>query len=115
MSYTHIKKNELPKKEKYEINLTVYPPIGECGFVIAETTAGHNEEFYHVTSTFHYLVLKGSGSFFLDDEEVAVEEGDFLSISPKTRIYYKGAMKLLLITNPPWNAENEVETKPKIW
>ena len=115
MSHKLTKSSDVPKKEKFGISLDVYPNIGNCGFVVVETETGHNQEFYDVESTFNYIVLEGSGSFFLDDEEVSVEKGDFISVSPKTRIYYKGKMKLVLITNPGWKAENEVETKSTIW
>ena len=115
MSYTLTKHQDIPKKEKCEVSLDVYPSIGDCGFVIVETTTGHNQEFYDTESTFTYIVLEGNGSFFLNDEEVPVEKGDHISIPPKTRIHYKGTMRLALITNPAWKAENEVETKSTIW
>ena len=115
MSYKLIQNKDVPKKEKFGISLDVYPNVGDCGFVVVETETGHNQEFYDKESSFSYIVLEGSGSFFLDDEEVPVQQGDFVSISPNTRIYYKGKMRLVLITNPGWKAENEVETKPTIW
>lgn len=115
MKYQLKKYRDVIKKEKFDIHIDVYTDLDDCGFVIIDTKTGHNQEFYDKKSTFNYIVLKGSGSFFLDDEEVKVEKGDFISISPKTRIYYKGEMKLVLITNPAWKAENEVETRDKIW
>ena len=115
MKYQLTKSVNVFRKEKFGINLGVYPVVGDCGLVLVETEIGHNQEFYDKTSTFNYLVLEGAGSFFLDDEEVKVTQGDFISIQPNTRIYYKGKMKLILLTTPPWQAENEVETKPTIW
>ena len=53
--------------------------------------------------------------FFLDDETVEVDKGDILSIEPNTRIYYKGKLKMILITTPAWKPENEVETRHSIW
>ena len=38
-----------------------------------------------------------------------------LSVAPNTRIYYKRMMKMVLVTNPAWTAEDEVETKAKAW
>lgn len=114
MAYTLTKRVNLFHVEKFGIALDVYPDLGSVGLVIAETETGHNQEFRH-TSTFHYLILEGGGTFFLDDEEVSVEKGDMLSIPPHTRIYYKGRMKILLVTDPPWKEENEVETRAKIW
>ncbi|MCX6784322.1 MAG: cupin domain-containing protein [Candidatus Komeilibacteria bacterium] len=103
-------------KEKFGIRLNVYPEISEgCGVVIVNTEEGHNQEFYDKKSTFTYLILEGQGTYFLNDEEVQVAKGDLLSIEPGTRIYYKGKMKMVLITTPAWRAENEVETKPNVW
>ncbi len=115
MSYKIINNQDIPKEEKHGISLDIYPNMGDCGLVTVDTETGHNQEFYDVESTFNYIVLEGNGQFFLDDEEVPVQKGDFVSIAPKTRIYYKGKMKLILVINPTWKPENEVETKPKIW
>lgn len=115
MKYQLTKNADIFKQEKFGIKIGVYPVIDNCEVVVVETEVGHNQEFYHKTSTFHYVILEGSGRFFLDDEEVKVSQGDFISIQPNTRLYYKGKMKLILITTPPWKEEGEVETKPTIW
>jgi mannose-6-phosphate isomerase class I len=115
MKYKLVKNGEIFRKEKFGINLLVYPAMGNCEVVVAETETGHNQEFYQKISVCNYIILEGSGSFFLDGEEVKVSKGDLISIEPNTRIYYKGKMKLILVTTPPWQSENEVETNPKIW
>lgn len=115
MKYNLTKQQNIPHKEKFGISLDVYSNIGNSGIVLIDSEEGHNEEFYNKVSTFNYIVLEGKGSFFLDDEEVAIEKGDMISIEPNTRIYYKGKLKMILITNPAWKQENEIETKSKIW
>jgi mannose-6-phosphate isomerase-like protein (cupin superfamily) len=115
MSYKLTKATDIFEVEKFGMKLDVLPDIGDVGVVVAETQTGHNQEFYHKTSTFHYFLLEGEGSFFLNDEEVSVKKGDMLSVPPGTRIYYKGTMRILLVTNPPWTEEGEVETKTSIW
>lgn len=115
MKYELTKSGDIPSVDKHGIQLDIYPTLGDCGLVLVDTATGHNQEFYDKISTFHYIVLEGKGSFFLDDEEVNVSKGDLISISPNTRIYYKGKMKMILVTNPPWQAENEVETKNPVW
>lgn len=109
------KSEDILKKDKFGINLDLYPNIGDSGVVIINTESGHNQEFYNKKSSFNYIVLEGGGSFFLDDEEVKVGTGDFLQILPGARIYYKGKMKLLLITNPAWKEEDEIETRASVW
>lgn len=108
MAHTLTKHKDVFKVEKFGINLDVYQNFGDCGLVVVETEEGHNQEFYDIESSFNYVILEGEGTFFLDDEEVPVQKGDLLSIEPKTRIYYKGKMRMILITNPAWKAENKV-------
>lgn len=115
MKYDLIKSADIPKKEKFGIHLDVFPHIGESGIVLVHTETGHNQEFYDKESTFIYIILEGQGAFYLDDEEIEVSEGDVLSIQPMTRIYYKGKLKMILVTTPAWKAENEVETRSSIW
>lgn len=115
MTYTLTTAQGIAKLEKYDMHIDVYPTVAERGVITASTETGHNQEFYHKTSMFHYLILDGGGSFFLNDEEVRVSKGDLLSIEPNTRIYYKGAMRLVLMTDPAWKAEDEVEVRAKIW
>lgn len=115
MPYHLLKQADAHAEEKFGIALRVYPITETCEAVLVETAAGHRQEFYHKTSTFHYLVVEGFGSFFLDDDRVDVHAGDRLSIAPYTRIYYKGCMKLVLITTPPWAPEGEVETRASAW
>lgn len=116
MSYRLERSESIPEMDKYGIHLNVYPDINEqCGVVLVSTEEGHNQEFYDLNSSFTYIILEGSGTYFLDDEEISVSKGDMLYIEPKTRIYYKGTMKMVLITSPAWRAENEVETRAAVW
>jgi mannose-6-phosphate isomerase-like protein (cupin superfamily) len=115
MKYELTPSSQIPTVDKLGIHLEIYPNIKDQGIVVIETSEGHNQEFYDRESTFIYIVLEGSGTFFLDDEPVEVSKGDMLSIQPHTRIYYKGKLKMILITTPAWKAENEVETKSTIW
>ena len=115
MKYKHTKKEDIPKFEKFGIKLDVYPNIDNCGVVVINSEDGHHQEFYHKKSTFTYIILEGEGIFFLDDKAVEIKRGDSISIQPNTRIYYKGKLKMVLITTPAWEEEYEVETKAKAW
>ena len=115
MKYRLTKSGDVPKKEKHGISLEVYPNIGDAGVVLVHTESGHNQEFFDRQSKFTYIILEGSGTFYLDDEAVEVSSGDVLSIDPNIKIYYKGKFKMILITTPAWKSENEVETKSSIW
>jgi mannose-6-phosphate isomerase-like protein (cupin superfamily) len=115
MKYKLTKSTEVEKKGKFGADLDVYPNVDDCGIVLVSTETGHNEEFSNLKSIFTYIVLEGGGSFFLDDEEIKVEKGDMISIKPNTRVYYKGNLKMFLITTPAWRQENEVETRNPVW
>lgn len=100
---------------KFGLELDVYGDFESFNISKGSVEDGHNQEFYHKESTFHYFILEGSATFYLDEEPVEVEVGDMLSIEPNTRIYYKGSIKFFEISTPPWTEEGEVETRPKIW
>lgn len=105
------KKQELADTTRFNkngVDFIGYEPISEnMSFVIETVEKGHFEEFVHDVSTFTYIFLEGSGTFYLDDEEVNVKAGDVLSISPGTRIYYKGNLKQVLITTPAYDKKFE--------
>ncbi len=115
MKYKLTRSSEVPKKEKCGVDINIYPNIGRVGVVKIKTEVGHNQEFYDKKSAFTYIILKGSGSFFLDDEEIKVSAGDMIEIEPKTRIYYKGSLEMIEVTDPGWEPENEVKTRESIW
>lgn len=96
---------------KHGIELKVYGPLNDdIDFKRVSVEEGHFEEFKS-TSWFIYYILKGNGIFVLNDEHVAVKEGDIVSIPPNTRIHYFGKLEFTLIVTPPWKAENEVHIR----
>lgn len=115
MPYHLTQHQNVSKNKKFGHNLDIYPQADNYSLVTVETETGHNQEFYDTKSTLTYLIIEGSGTFFLNDEPVAVKQGDLLSVEPNTRIYYKGKLKMVLITSPVWSQANEVETRPKVW
>jgi mannose-6-phosphate isomerase-like protein (cupin superfamily) len=68
---------------------------------------GHFQEFYDTKSTFTYYIIKGNGTFFLDDEQIEVEATDLVVIPPNTHIHYFGTMEMVLTVSPAWKEENE--------
>jgi mannose-6-phosphate isomerase-like protein (cupin superfamily) len=107
MKYKYSEK-EAKKFNKYGIDLTVYPTnISTANVVKVSVKEGHFQEFYDVESTFIYTIIEGNGTFYLNDEEVQAEKGDQIVIPPKTRIHYFGTMKMVLVTTPAFNPDNE--------
>ena len=106
--YKKIKYEDTTRFNKNGVDFIGYEPINDnMSFVIETVEEGHFEEFVHDKSTFTYIFLEGSGTFYLDDKEVPVKKGDVLSIEPGTRIYYKGNLKQILITTPAYDQKYE--------
>lgn len=103
---------EATKFSKHGINLTAYEQ-GEASANVCHVSVekGHFEEFYDKESTFTYYVIKGNGTFVLDDEPVEVKATDLVVVPPNTRIHYFGAMKMLLTVSPAWQVDNEVHVR----
>lgn len=100
------------KKHKHGVNIWVYNVSHkEAGLVYVESNAGHFQEFYDRRSTFIYYVLSGRGSFYLNGKKTSVKATDVVVAPPRTKIYYLGTMKLILVTVPAWRAKNEVHVR----
>lgn len=99
-------------KKKHGIKLWVYPTkqkVTEAAYI--EVSRGHFQEFYDRKSTFTYYIIQGRGTFYLNGRKVPVKATDVVIIPPKTRIWYLGKMKMILMTSPIWNAKNEVHVR----
>jgi quercetin dioxygenase-like cupin family protein len=103
---------EAESKHKYGIDLKVYKINNKkIGLVYINVKAGHFEEFYNKKSTLTYYVLEGKGEFYLNGQATKVKATDVITISPRTKIYYLGKMKLILITTPAWEYKHEVHVR----
>lgn len=105
-------RKQTTRKNKFGADLRVYKiNRKEAGLAYIEVKKGHFEEFMNKKSAFIYYVLKGSGTFYLHGKANKVKATDVIVIPPKTRAYYLGHMKLILVTVPAWQAKNEVHVR----
>jgi mannose-6-phosphate isomerase-like protein (cupin superfamily) len=96
------------KFNKHGIDLVIYGQIEPSANVChVSVQKGHFQEFYDVKSAFTYYIIKGEGTFMLDDEPVKVKATDLVVIPPNTRIYYFGNMEMVLTVSPAWEEKNE--------
>lgn len=100
------RKSDAVEKRKVGVLMRVYGG-GPAGMVYQETRKGHSEEFYHTKSTFMYYVIAGKGWWVINGRRHAVKAGDVVVVKPGNRFYYKGNLKQLLVTVPPWEARYE--------
>lgn len=104
------KKNTAIELEKHGVKMRVYNSREQCpeaAIVYQETKTGHHEEFYHSKSNFIFYIIKGSGTWFIEDQPYKVETGDVVIIPPNNKFYYKGNLKQICITTPAWEEEYE--------
>lgn len=93
---------------KYGIDLTVYGEDYPLANVVhVHVAEGHFEEFYQLKSAFIYYIIRGRGTFYLNDKKIEVEATDLVVIPPKTRIHYFGKMDMVLTVSPAFNEKNE--------
>lgn len=65
-----------------------------------ETGTGHSEEIFHETGSFIHYIREGEGIFVIEDVLRPVPATDVVIIPPKTRFWFKGALKQVLIAAP---------------
>lgn len=103
---------EADKFNKHGIDLTIYdynePSANVCHVSVKE---GHFQEFYDTKSAFTYYIIKGQGTFILNDKPVEAKATDLIVIPPNTRIHYFGTMEMVLTVSPAWKEENEVHVR----
>lgn len=107
MKYKFTEK-EAKKFSKYGIDLTVYeehyPPVNVVHVHVEE---GHFQEFYQMRSAFIYYIIRGKGTFYLNDEKIEVKSKDLVVIPPETRIHYFGHMDMVLVVCPAFDEKDE--------
>jgi quercetin dioxygenase-like cupin family protein len=100
-------------KHKSGVDITVYDDPGELSpnVVYEEVEKGHSSEWYSDTSTQTWYIIEGRGTFVLDGERHAVSAGDLVVVPPKIKKYYLGKMKMVLITSPAFDPDDEHQVR----
>lgn len=99
---------EAEKFNKHGIDLTVYGGnVSSANVVHVSVKEGHFQEFYDEKSYYIYYIIKGKGTFVLNDKKIEAEETDLVVVPPKTRIHYFGTMEMVLTVSPAFNEKNE--------
>jgi len=62
---------------------------------------------YHKQTTELYYVLEGRGTMLLDGDEVTVRPGTTIMIPPGCRHAGRGRFKAVIVTVPPFEADDE--------
>jgi len=103
-----IRREEAVDLEKHGVRMWVYTGEGApAGIVYQETESGHAEEFVHEKSTFIYYIVEGEGAYGLGGVEHSVRAGDVVVVPPENSIYFRGRLRQVLVTVPPWEESGE--------
>lgn len=72
---------------------------------------GHDTFIISKKITHIYYIIEGNGFFTIEGYRYDVEPSVLVEIPPNIEYTYSGAMKLILIMNPPWFEGNEEVVK----
>ncbi|MCL2280723.1 cupin domain-containing protein [Candidatus Saccharibacteria bacterium] len=105
-------KSEAKTIHKYGVDITLFGDDNlSPNVVYEEVEKGHFQEFYNDTATQTWYIIEGSGVFVLDGEEHKVGAGDLVVVPPKVKKYYLGKMKMVLVTSPTFDSNDEHEVR----
>ncbi|MBU4246333.1 MAG: hypothetical protein ABIF85_02090 [Nanoarchaeota archaeon] len=76
-------------------------------FNIIETEKGHETRIREKECTFHYFIIEGAGNFEIDGNVKSCQKGDLVIVRKGAAFKYTGKMKMLLVSQPWWNPEQE--------
>jgi mannose-6-phosphate isomerase-like protein (cupin superfamily) len=96
--------------EKVGIQGKVFPSrelADSAGFALITTETGHETTIIEHESNFIYYILEGSGFFEVDEQREDCAAGDLVVIPMGKKFTYKGKLKMLLVSTPPWREEQE--------
>ena len=65
------------------------------------------KNFITAKAILYFILLKGSGTWFIEDKPYEVASGDVIIIPPNKRFYYQGCLKQICITSPAWEPQYE--------
>jgi mannose-6-phosphate isomerase-like protein (cupin superfamily) len=82
-------------------------------YFLVETNKGHETVIIEHSCDFIYYILKGSGFFIVNGEKESCRAGDLVVIPSGHTFIYKGNLKMIATSTPPWNEEQEVTLKEK--
>lgn len=76
-------------------------------YFLVETEKGHETSIMELECDFIYYILSGKGYFIIDGIKEECEEGDLVVIPSGKKFTYKGKLRMIATSTPPWKAEQE--------
>lgn len=110
MSYYVLQEPEAYSFEKFGIKGKIFPTLSlttEVQFFLVETETGHETTIIEHDCDFCYYVLAGQGQFIIEDTVEECTVGNLVVIPSGTKFTYKGHLKMIATSTPPWEEEQE--------
>lgn len=76
-------------------------------YFLVKTEKGHETTIIEHKCDFIYYVLEGGGHFEIDGIKENCEKGDLVVIPAGKKFTYKGKLKMIATSTPPWTIEQE--------
>jgi len=76
-------------------------------YFLVETEKGHEITIIEHECDFIYYILEGKGYFLINDIKEKCSRGDLVVIPAGSKFSYKGKLKMIASSTPPWWEEQE--------
>jgi mannose-6-phosphate isomerase-like protein (cupin superfamily) len=76
-------------------------------YFLIETAKGHETVIVEHTCDFIYSILEGNGYFVIDGKKESCTAGDLVVIPAGKTFTYKGNLKMMATSTPPWQEDQE--------
>lgn len=83
--------------------------LEEISVSVEDCFKGHDKYHTNKYSTKLYYVVDGSGKFSINGDIFEVTKEDLIVIPPNTEFVFAGKMRLLLIMNPAFRAQDGID------
>ena len=102
-----VKHKDTPYKEKGPMKINSYPINKDFSGSLIEIDGNHGL-INCPTQNRIYFIIKGTGKFIIEDEEMQVETNDLIFIPKNSKYNIIGKMKYLLICSPEFKPGEDI-------
>jgi len=80
-------------------------------YFLVETNKGHTTTIIEHECDFIYYILEGKGHFKINGKKEQCETSDLVAIPQGSKFTYKGKLKMIATSTPPWREKQEETLK----
>jgi len=105
-----IKEPKKPTFDKVGIKGKIFPIkdlTDKIHYFLVTTEKGHTTTIIEHKCDFIYYILKGKGYFEINGKKENCSAGDLVVIPAGSAFTYKGKLKMIVTSTPPWKEDQE--------